>query len=383
MLEGLDQVDWGSLGKLVYAQPATKVPELVRDLLSNDKNVRDEALAHLFGAQQDLGSIQRATPFIIPFIIEILADENTPERVSILWCLHAMFDYLQGSVVHPNDVRELQLYAKVYEAIEADVTVYLSFLKNSDADIQHAAVVFLGNLRGKDEQLIPELIRLFEVNVDKSIATIALASIGRLLSPRDDLPRRFGIFLRDVAANRRYKIEIRRAAAKALASSLFLYADYYKDVLAGIAPLLADEYVELSAQHDIYFYYLEQLAKQIAMVDFNSLVELLKAPKINLHDVHIIARIMLMKVFDRWIDWEVWISNSLGRYGLISDKGKNEKCYSFTPAPELAFLLSEQRDVLALIVANDKFWQIPTNLFSFFYGLPDSREELRRLIEKN
>lgn len=45
-------------------------------------------------------------------------------------------------------------------------------------------------------------------------------------------------------------------------------------------------------------------------------------------------------------------------------------------------LNQHQRTVLQAIIEKDAFWQIPTNLFSFFYGLPDSREELRKLVEE-
>lgn len=36
---------------------------------------------------------------------------------------------------------------------------------------------------------------------------------------------------------------------------------------------------------------------------------------------------------------------------------------------------------LKAIVAADRVWERPTNLFSYFYGLPDSRDELRKLVE--
>jgi hypothetical protein len=44
-------------------------------------------------------------------------------------------------------------------------------------------------------------------------------------------------------------------------------------------------------------------------------------------------------------------------------------------------LNNHQRFVLTVIVNNHLFWSRPTNLFSFFYGLSDSREELIKLLE--
>ncbi|MEL7235676.1 MAG: hypothetical protein AAGK74_14330 [Chloroflexota bacterium] len=41
-----------------------------------------------------------------------------------------------------------------------------------------------------------------------------------------------------------------------------------------------------------------------------------------------------------------------------------------------------QKSALRTVLDNDRFWEYPTNLFSFFYGLPDDREELRKLVER-
>ncbi len=39
------------------------------------------------------------------------------------------------------------------------------------------------------------------------------------------------------------------------------------------------------------------------------------------------------------------------------------------------------KQVLQAIIDTETVWKIPTNLFSFFYGLPDSPKELRALLE--
>lgn len=46
-------------------------------------------------------------------------------------------------------------------------------------------------------------------------------------------------------------------------------------------------------------------------------------------------------------------------------------------------LKEEQRDILQAIVDCDPFWEISTNLFSFYYGLPDEREALRELVQQS
>jgi len=43
-------------------------------------------------------------------------------------------------------------------------------------------------------------------------------------------------------------------------------------------------------------------------------------------------------------------------------------------------LNSNQRLVLRIICDCEPFWELPTNLFSFYYGLPDEREALCELL---
>ncbi|GEM_PF-6091688 len=45
-------------------------------------------------------------------------------------------------------------------------------------------------------------------------------------------------------------------------------------------------------------------------------------------------------------------------------------------------LNNRHRQVLHAIVNCDPFWEIPTNLFSYFYGLPDNKEDLQRLANQ-
>ncbi len=54
--------------------------------------------------------------------------------------------------------------------------------------------------------------------------------------------------------------------------------------------------------------------------------------------------------------------------------------HEFKIIPELNFDRPTLPAIFALI-ENDVFWKTPTNLLSFFYGLPDSREEFREVFK--
>ena len=70
MLEGLDAIDWSSL---THAHgPATDVPELLRSLLSEDPDVRLQALAELVEKIWHQGTVYPASAAAIPFLFELL-----------------------------------------------------------------------------------------------------------------------------------------------------------------------------------------------------------------------------------------------------------------------------------------------------------------------
>jgi hypothetical protein len=91
MLKGLDAIDWTKVGVHVYSsRPITEIPDAIRELLSESPMTRRAALLFLLGEGQDYGDIYDTTAHIIPFVIEILADENTLSRRALLEMLAAI-----------------------------------------------------------------------------------------------------------------------------------------------------------------------------------------------------------------------------------------------------------------------------------------------------
>jgi hypothetical protein len=70
MLEGLDQVDWGSLDD-AYG-PASDVPDQIRALASDGQKVRDDALSELFDNIWHSGTVYEASPLEIPILRALL-----------------------------------------------------------------------------------------------------------------------------------------------------------------------------------------------------------------------------------------------------------------------------------------------------------------------
>ena len=82
MLQGLDAVPWGDL-EHAYGS-AADVPALLRKLLNPDPKVRREVLRTLYGNVFHQGTRYPATPYVVPFLIEMCASPDVPNRGDLL-----------------------------------------------------------------------------------------------------------------------------------------------------------------------------------------------------------------------------------------------------------------------------------------------------------
>lgn len=88
MLKYLDDVPWEELGHC-YG-PAADLPAAVRALLSSDASERADARAKLASAVVHQGLLYEASPEVVPFLIELVADPAVPERAPLLELLYAL-----------------------------------------------------------------------------------------------------------------------------------------------------------------------------------------------------------------------------------------------------------------------------------------------------
>jgi hypothetical protein len=82
MLQGLDAVPWTDL-EHAYGS-AADVPDLLRRLLDPDPKVRSEVLTTLYGNVFHQGTRYPATAHVIPFLIEMCASPDVPDRGDLL-----------------------------------------------------------------------------------------------------------------------------------------------------------------------------------------------------------------------------------------------------------------------------------------------------------
>src|SRR5437660_1302427 len=87
MLETLSAVPWSEL-QHAYGT-ASDVPELIRALASPEQKVHEDALVYLYSRVLHQGSVYSSTPYVVPFLCELLAVPEVQNKVGLLNYLRA------------------------------------------------------------------------------------------------------------------------------------------------------------------------------------------------------------------------------------------------------------------------------------------------------
>lgn len=236
MLERLDTVDWADLTH-AYGR-ADDVPGQIRSLSSAEPDVREKALHALYGNIFHQGTRYEASSYAVPFLVELLADQATPDRPAILELLaHLAIGYGEAYVPsgYPvaehraaaaggdtlladsrsfvceddeddedgfddeedwgEDARLFQymealdeaeanrLHAHVellaYDAVRAGLPLVRSFLCDENAEVRVTAAYLLGWYPEEAEASLPSLIGAAS-DAEQAVAATALVSIGLL-----------------------------------------------------------------------------------------------------------------------------------------------------------------------------------------------------------
>jgi hypothetical protein len=380
MLEGLDKIDWS---KFRHASGVMDdVPMLIRALAdaTNDTQ-RNEAYVNLYDKVFPMAALLEVTPHIIPFLIELL--ENDPEfHGELLMMLMQMLSQTttarSGHYFIPTYA---QLQLDTYWAIFAGFDLYMQLLNRTDIDFTNAII---------------ELISYFYHDVD-----------------------RFKHILRDVILSER-AIDVKKYAFHMLRLSIEQFPfpppleeeKLFRQLFATAHDLPITLEAALSLAHihgietirmsmDVEHFLVETFIQSRKIIIRNpilqalshlargrqitGLIQIFKAePEWN--ELHKIGRELMEAGFKRRE-----LPNKKWNYIDIEEKRESgyfyEYCVSALSMKDYhnahAALNSWQKKVLQVVVEHDAFWQLPTNLFSFFYGLPDSRDDLRALIEKS
>ncbi|MFD3164143.1 hypothetical protein [Herpetosiphon sp. NSE202] len=161
--EGLDRIDWAGL-RHAYGE-ASDTPSLLRALIAPAEELRIEALDKLENSLVHQGSVYPASLAAIPFLIELVADQSYPQRVSILrlltdiaqghsWCdAHQSFMQLVGmndAAFNEQLEQELLVVAQIKQAFQAQLAFFMELFHDPDKQIWRQALNIVAEIKPTD-----------------------------------------------------------------------------------------------------------------------------------------------------------------------------------------------------------------------------------------
>jgi len=240
------------------------------------------------------------------------------------------------------------------------------------------------------EILIPEFMNHFHGERTEDVQIALLRGLKLLLSSldwtRSDLKEQCEPFLNEIIESHSSQ-KVQTAGAQTAAEIFEKHTRNKRSLSPRVELLLSDEFLRISTAID-YKGWSEEFDQAIMIIKdlfkmdaIDSLLEMLPDPQITPVQAHLIAR-GLLAIFMMYAGDAYW---KCRRNYDVQDKELNY-LHSYPLSQNLEIFLKQREHfesrirLLKAIVETQRFWEAPTNMFSFFVGLPDSREELNAIL---
>jgi|AGTN01.1.fsa_nt_gi hypothetical protein len=176
MLEGLDDINWKEL-QHAYGS-ASDVPELLRRLCVKSDDAKEGAQYQLFGNIWHQHTVYEATPYAVPFLIEIASLKSTPDRENVLCLIAAIADAHDS---YPDDTPRQDSRRAVKEHIDSLVKL----MRDPTPRVRLAAAHAVAMFPEERERIEPELMNLYETEQSDLYKAGSLYLLGNLESLSD------------------------------------------------------------------------------------------------------------------------------------------------------------------------------------------------------
>jgi hypothetical protein len=200
MLDGLDDIDWGSLSH-AYGE-ASDVPEIIRSLLSPD--AAEDAAYGLYGNIFHQGTVYSATGAAVPFLYELLVQPDMKGRSGLAHLLasiaagrgylevHAVIPFgekswreilaKRGKSLEEEMAREAAVTLSVRRAASVGLPAIIPFLKDNEPEIRRAVASALGEYPEHAALSLPALTAAAQREIDEEAREAIQESLARLTS---------------------------------------------------------------------------------------------------------------------------------------------------------------------------------------------------------
>jgi len=149
MLEKLDTVEWHLLKHARGV--ATDVPSWLRQLASQDADVRAQALEELYDRLfHQESNLYEATGYAVPFFLELIESDGVSGKLALLTFLVGLGERIH-SEIRREGLEKVQTYPawsqRIVEALAAGKPAYLRCLNDDDPKMRDKAGYMLGLLK--------------------------------------------------------------------------------------------------------------------------------------------------------------------------------------------------------------------------------------------
>lgn len=187
MLERLGDINWANYNH-AYG-PADDVPGLIRGLLSESSEERENIWYELYGSLWHQGTIYEATVHAVPFFIELLQDKHTPDKFKILSYLGSLAEGSSYIDVHKslsvldfsdedlsvNLQKELDWVSRTRAEILKGKQIYLDLLKGGETETSGLAAYLISRFPEYSDEFVPKLKERYEAAGSDDLLRFAIA----------------------------------------------------------------------------------------------------------------------------------------------------------------------------------------------------------------
>lgn len=202
MFEGLNAIPWADLPH-AYGS-GEEVPVWLRQLTSDDEQVRQRAMGKLGSSIYHQGSLYPATAYAVPYLIALLQEPTVQGKEAILGLLNAIVntypldekmwygwegaEYIGAWGEMPRHIP----YQDCHAAIEAAIPVYITLLEAPVLILRLEAANILTRFPAHVQELWPTLEAALECEPTEAGRADLVLALGRLAR---NLPEKLAFFL--------------------------------------------------------------------------------------------------------------------------------------------------------------------------------------------
>jgi hypothetical protein len=388
MLEDLDRIDWSQIGHAIKIG-WDEIPHALHRLIDDSGHVDENALESLFWGDE----IYDSTPYIVPYILEILPRADDFGKALLLCKLGWIMRLAFGG----ETPWEMRTNIHVYDAIALAIPTFLELLEHTDENVRQQCVFVLGTIYDEADSILERLAQHFQPEHSDHVKSEILSSMSSLINVKQGnyeyhgqvnaskaLQEKYIEFFRTVLISNS-SLSIRRHTARFL-----LYNAYPSGLMSELSPKLFPKphdavVVAAEALIDDYTKYTDSLSDHLVKCSIIDLLHkagsqyisrIMTLPKLTPEEAQWIVKSLARIAFNsRFHDYERDIET-------VEHLIRKKQVGGVIPPQEFR-LYKQQIDFVKTVLNYDLFWEQPSYILSLYCGLPDSRDELLKLIAES